>query len=403
MQASRLIYLSNVRFPSPRAHGHAIVRMCAALAECGLGVELWHPGDATPESIFDFYGLPRTFEIREVANLGLHGAAKVLPGPLATGLAYTRGLMRSRIAVRAATRAGADVYWSRDPNNIYWLTRYDAPCVFEAHAETKKGRAALVTRAARRDCFLHAITVTSHLREQLVEIGVPPEKVSVVPNAVDVDAYRDLPDRDGCRARLGLPTDRSIVGYVGRFTTTEGEKGLTTLVAAAGRLRAQNGARPLLVAVGGPVTAIPNYLQHARNLGVDHENLRFFDHVPAPEVPLWVRACDVVTVPSPDTHYTARVSSPLKVFEYLAAGAAIVASDLPAIRETLTDGEDALLVPPEDPDALADAISRLLDSPEDAERLRRNALALSADYSWRSRAERGLDAAGIRVQRSPSS
>jgi glycosyltransferase involved in cell wall biosynthesis len=78
----------------------------------------------------------------------------------------------------------------------------------------------------------------------------------------------------------------------------------------------------------------------------------------------------------------------LKLFEYMAAGRAIVASDLPAVREVLTHGANAVLVPPGDPDALADGIRSLeADAPMRA-RLADAARTAVAEYSWSRRAER---------------
>jgi len=87
-------------------------------------------------------------------------------------------------------------------------------------------------------------------------------------------------------------------------------------------------------------------------------------------------------------------TSPLKLFDYMAAGVPIVASDLPALREVLTDEENALLVPPGEPDGLARAIERLLGDPALADCLRGRAFADVAAYTWDRRAERIIEAAG---------
>jgi glycosyltransferase involved in cell wall biosynthesis len=88
---------------------------------------------------------------------------------------------------------------------------------------------------------------------------------------------------------------------------------------------------------------------------------------------------------------TVRWMSPLKLFEYMACGKAIIASDLPVLREVLTHGETALMVPPEDIDAWADALSTLEGNPSFRERLGREARRLLAEeYSWRKRADRVL-------------
>jgi glycosyltransferase involved in cell wall biosynthesis len=103
--------------------------------------------------------------------------------------------------------------------------------------------------------------------------------------------------------------------------------------------------------------------------------------------PLLTRA-DVLVLPNPASAISSRATSPLKLFEYMAAGRAILASDLPAIREVLTHDVNAWLVPAGDPQAFAEGIRRLTDSRELRARLARAARESVAEYSWSRRAER---------------
>jgi glycosyltransferase involved in cell wall biosynthesis len=100
---------------------------------------------------------------------------------------------------------------------------------------------------------------------------------------------------------------------------------------------------------------------------------------------------DVLALPNPASAISTRFTSPLKLFEYMAAGRPIVASDLPAIREVLEHEVNALLVTPGDAAAMARAIERLLADPALASRLAHAALERVPEYSWDRRAER-LDA-----------
>src|SRR5690606_19941153 len=89
---------------------------------------------------------------------------------------------------------------------------------------------------------------------------------------------------------------------------------------------------------------------------------------------------------------TTRWMSPMKIFEYMALGLPIVCSDLPVIREILSDGITALLVPPNDPDAWSAALVRLRDEAALAERIARNALQQQrTEFNWVSRAEAILE------------
>jgi len=101
-----------------------------------------------------------------------------------------------------------------------------------------------------------------------------------------------------------------------------------------------------------------------------------------------LQQADILALPNPATAISTRFTSPLKLFEYMSAGRAIVASDLPSIREVLHHEIDALLVAPGDPAALAAAIERLAAQPGLAARLARAAFDAAPDFSWDRRAER---------------
>jgi glycosyltransferase involved in cell wall biosynthesis len=151
-------------------------------------------------------------------------------------------------------------------------------------------------------------------------------------------------------------------------------------------LSSVNGAEPLLLCVGGPMDAVPAYLELARRIGIPQDRLRFADRVPNTEVPYWIRSCDVATIPWTWTEFSAYFTSPLKLFEYMAAGVPILATDLPSIREVLRHGENAWLVPPGDPKALAEGIQHLLENPDLAERLAQQARKDVRQYTWKRRA-----------------
>ena len=132
-------------------------------------------------------------------------------------------------------------------------------------------------------------------------------------------------------------------------------------------------------------------------LGQDEAPFLYAGQVAPDRVPLYLSAFDVCAMPVPWTTYFAYYASPIKLFEYMASRRAIVASNLPSSAEVVRDGESALLTPPSDVDALADAIRRLRDDPALRERLAEKAYALVMEhYTWDARAKAILE--GLRAE-----
>jgi glycosyltransferase involved in cell wall biosynthesis len=113
--------------------------------------------------------------------------------------------------------------------------------------------------------------------------------------------------------------------------------------------------------------------------------------LPPVEVAARLRDAGVLLLPNPASAVASAFNSPLKLFEYMASGRPIVASDLPSFREILTDGHNAVLVEPGNARALAAGIRRIMEDAELGERLARQALEDVRGYTWARRAEK-LDA-----------
>ena len=398
--APRLLYLVNARLPTEKAHGYQVVKMCEAFASAGCDVALWHPRRAQPSdgpgaaTVFDYYGVPPVFGVRTLANLDARPIVDHLPPPLDAVCYSIHALVWGFAAALAARRRRADLYYTRDALLALWLVLLGCPTACELHRGAS-GSARWVLRViGQRRAFRGVVTVTDSGRRHVEQQGIAPGRVWVAPDGVDLLMYEDLPSPGACRDLLGLPGGRPIIGYIGRLRTMDMEKGVGLLVEALGTFP-DSPTAPILLCVGGPPEAASVYRTQALALGIAEDRLILMDRVPNAEVPLWIRACDVVTIPSPPTEFFARFSSPMKLFEYLAAGVPIVASDLPALREILTHGTNAWLVAPSSASALANGIASVLASDRLASALGRAGKSAAASFAWSSRATGILAACGI--------
>jgi glycosyltransferase involved in cell wall biosynthesis len=138
--------------------------------------------------------------------------------------------------------------------------------------------------------------------------------------------------------------------------------------------------------VGGPDCMAEALERQWIQSGQPEERFLYTGQVAPERVPLYLSAFDVCAMPFPWTEHFAYYASPIKLFEYMAARRAIVASNLPSTAEVLTDGESALLVPPSDVDALAAAITRLRDDPALRGKMAAKAYEIvMSHYTWEAR------------------
>jgi len=389
----KLIYIANARLPTEKAHGYQIVKMCEAFSELGIEVFLLHPrrhqGDQMMRNrtVFEYYQLNHLFEMRILPNPDALLVERFLPRHSFVWFFFLHGLLWGLYAAFKARKEAADVYYTRDIAVAFWLTRLGLPTVFEGHSMPKRGQKWLLRRIVGHPQLRLIVLLTPFLKERYAEMGFDQERLAVFPDAVDLSLFHDLPDKAECRRRLNLSLAQPIIGYVGRFQTMGREKGIPQLIEAMANLPSIDGNVPLLLCVGGPMSVVKSYLEQADSAGIPRQVLKFVDRVPNRDVPLWLSAFDVAVMPFPETEHYKYSMSPLKLFEYMAAGVPIVASDLPSIREILQHDRNAWLVPPENPESLGQAILAMLRNPARAARIAKTAKEEVRQYTWRKRAQ----------------
>lgn len=197
------------------------------------------------------------------------------------------------------------------------------------------------------------VVVSEGFREDLVRRGVPAAKVHTVRNGVDVERFSPLtPAPEALRSRLGAGAGDTLVVYVGAHGISHG---LETVVEAAAMLQGE----PVRVALVGEGATKAKVKARAAQLGVT--NVTFLAGVPRAEVAGLLAAADICLVPLRDIPLFSTFI-PSKLFEYLAAGKAVIGS-LRGEAADILAGAGALVVGPQDPDALARAISSLAADP----------------------------------------
>ncbi len=372
---NRLTYLTTARLPTEKAHGIQIMKTCERFAAEGFDVHAYTPLRAQPlkRDAFDFYGTPHVFALHRLPALDLmrpFGAFgfRVMQATFAASVFF--GFL-----FRSAWRKS--FVFGRDALPLLAATVFTRKVIWELHDFTPS-----IERLLRRwqHRFAGFVVTNQWKKDQLVEkIGISPERIHVAPNGVDLHYFSEPFDRESFRETHGWNRDEKIVMYVGKFYAW---KGVQTLLAAARLLPA--GFR--VVCVGGTV-------QEAEALAGEKlsANVECIAHVPHHDVSKYLRAADILSLPnSAMTEESKYTTSPIKSFEYMASGIPIVASDLPSIREILSD-ETAVFVPPDDAASLVEAILGACDKIEPAKERADRAKETALQFSWTERTRRIIE------------
>ena len=345
-----LIYIANARIPTEKAHGIQIMKMCEAFADAGVAVELVLPWrfNFVKSDPFEYYGARKNFKITKLPSLDLVKFGKF--GFLIQSLSFACAAFWYVLLKKA------DVIYSRDELPLFFLSFFKKNIVWETHSAKKNF---LVKRAL--DKCRAVIAITRGLKDFYVEkYGAASDKILVAPDGVDMEKFDIGITKEEAREKLNLPLDKKIILYTGHFYKW---KGVDALI-QSGKFLDEN---TLIYLVGGTEEGIARY----ELLVADCENIIIAGHKPHGEIPYWLKAADVLVLPNSGKEAISKIyTSPMKLFEYMASGIPIAASDLPSIGEILNDPStgsgrgNALLVEPDNPEALAEGIKKILQNPD---------------------------------------
>jgi glycosyltransferase involved in cell wall biosynthesis len=360
-----------------------------AFAEAGPAVELLAlpPDPAHERSVADLKSLESALGVelplrRELRALLFNQAVAATAEPAFRGkgveFVYERYSLAAGAGPAIAKRLG-----------VPHLLEVNAPLVDERHRV--KGLAMLaLARALERETLRRAgalLVVSQQIADWAHGLGVPRERIHVVPNGVDPARFEPaLTARTRRRAELGAG-DRCVIGFVGGLRPWHGTE---LLLEAFAQLRARGSDALLLVVGDGPLgDELRRRAQQAPLAG----RVTFTGALPHDEAAEWLAAMDIATAPYPpqEPFYF----SPLKLFEYMVMGVSIVASRIGQIADVVEDNVSGVLVPPGDVPALTGALESLARDPA-----RRAALGRAgrervlARYTWRENARRAIAIAG---------
>lgn len=372
----KIIYIANARIPTEKAHGIQIMKMCAAFSRDNLEVELILPKRFNPlkEDPFEYYEVERTFKIKKLPCLDLIILDKYIGhlGLWVENLTFLISVLVYLLFIRA------EVIYLRG-FLLLPLTIFRKNVFLEAHTFPK-------------NYFLYAfflkrlkgiIVITQKLKDLFRARGIEIEKILVRPDSVDLEKFEIKETQEECRRKLGLPQDKKIVLYTGHLYKW---KGVNILLQVAENFQFSL-PNFQFIFVGGTKENVESFKEKAQNLN----NVMIIGHRPHSEIPYWLKAADVLVLPNSQKEEISKYwTSPLKLFEYMAAKRPIVASDLPSLREILNESK-AILVKPDEPQALAEGIRKSLQNPDFSDKIAYRAFQEVKEYTWQKRSKNILN------------
>ncbi len=266
---------------------------------------------------------------------------------------------------------------------LFWRIVFPLRVIFECHGLHCPASDPYVCRNA--DALIFVSDKTMNIAQKEFGSKVPMFLMPVVVDVSEYDSFRHK--KTALRQTLRLPADKLLIGYVGRFTALGANKGITTSLNAFARAELHGSE---LCLIGGTNEEIASARAEAERLGIT-ERVRFIPFVhDRQKVVQYLCAMDIVFYLPPPEHFFVEETSPMKLFEYMAAEKPIIVSDFPTMRAILDD-DSAVFVDPTNIGAVADAFQRLAGDPTLRDRLATEAFKKVRGQSWDERAKEMLN------------
>ena len=371
----KIAIITNSLIPSLTANSIQAMKVCDALTELGHDLRVFAPAGEKPAAwnvLAKHYGLSHEFQMHWLPSV--------------------RALKRLDFiwyAQSAAQKFQADLIYTWLPQSAaLGLWNHD-PVILEMHADVTGNfgpwwlRQFWMSHGHKR-----MLVTTLALRKALersTRLDFPDDAVQVAPNGANLERYANLPSSAEARRQLNLK-DGLTVGFTGHFYAG---RGMDLLFELARALPDVN-----FLWAGGTPDAVEEW--RAKLYSVRASNVNLTGFIENSRLPLYQAAADILLMPygraisASSGQNIADVINPMKMFDYMAAGRAIVTADLPVIREVL-DESRAVFCEPGNVEAWTIAIKKLLSDENQRAMLSMNAQQTIQKYTWLARAQRALE------------
>lgn len=370
-----IAYIATSEIPSQKANSIQVMKVCQALQQNGNQVHLYVPGRAPInwDQLSAEYGVQKRFPISRMAEWR-----------------KLRHLDFAWRSLKAAQRSGAEVVYTRMLWVGWFAQRLGMSVILEMH-DLPTGKAGprlyrSIVRSRRQKLLVYITSALKRLTDTSTGCAVGDHEFIIAPDGVDLERYQNLPTPGEAREQLNL-SDRLTAAYSGSFYEGRGLDALVELARAFPKVH--------FLWIGGTAAAVADWKEKLLAEGLKNVTLTGF--IKNAQLPLYQAAADILLIPYSRKVAGSRggdiaaVNSPLKLFEYMAAGRAILCSDLPVLREVLNE-TNAVFYTPEDLGDMTAGFDALVKDEGKRQALAAQALSDVNQYEWKARMQKIMQA-----------
>lgn len=375
MKIKKVYYVGSPELFSKGASSIHMMKMCQAMTRLGYHVELVFPDYGSKEDIFDYYGISERFKITAIPFTNLINR-QVVHGTASAVYCWFK-------------KRGFDIVLTRNIVFAYLATRlFKIPTIYDAHHPPVNGIASTMFKGFKDSEYLKKFSTNSRgLADIYIREGLDEKKLVVAHNGVDLERFKTVMSSSQLREELGLPKGVKIVCYCGN---TYRGRGIELLIDAS-----QNFSEIVFLVVGGLDEDNARYTTLVRERKLKNFLIKGF--VPHTQVPMYLKASDVLVIP-----YTSEMiikggtkagefTSPIKLFEYMAAEKPIISSALPTMKEVLEDDKTACFFEPDNISSFCEKLKLVLSDSNYSRTLSENTSSKVLGYTWEARVKKILE------------
>lgn len=371
----KILFLHGNSLDITKANMHQTVAMCNAFVENGNEVILMVPslGKANDNRLKDFKN-----NYHEI-NFEVNFRNITLKEKLSR---YTN----TPFKCKEIEDLDFDIIFTRDPSALHVALQTKKNILFEIHNNKIHQKSILLNfywskfvKKISRLKRVQLITISSSLRNYWLNYGVQQDKVFDLHDGFDINSYEKILDQGFVRNELGLDLNKRYACYTGSL---DKDRGIDNLIYLASKIHNLE-----VIVVGGSLQQVIFYNQIIKNKKLS--NIKFIGRVDHQEIPKYLFASDYLIGVWSKNIPTINYCSPLKIFEYMAAGKIIIAQGYKTIKEVLINGYNSVIIEPDSKESLVDAMNDILRNENKYSKIgnqaRKDAFEL---YSWKVRVEK---------------